>query len=188
MSSTWTVKVTGTYEVLCWCLRTLTLTVAAASAVLWRFIAGVTWRQYVLSRLWQWRGWWRRSITTTNAALRQHQRYQRTDNKLPTSMQLKRNGCNIKTYTHNSLTDIGFSALTTMVRHQEEHPVCKNWVIRCWSGYLSAARCKWFAYCPADATDTSSSLASLKSRLVTLSGPGLPRFSRKRGCKMGVCL
>jgi len=26
----------------------------------------------------------------------------------------------------------------------------KNWVMRCWHGYLSAARCKWFAYGPAD--------------------------------------
>jgi len=36
----------------------------------------------------------------------------------------------------------------------------------CWHGHLSAARCKWFAYGPADATATPSSLASLKSRLV----------------------
>ena len=27
-------------------------------------------------------------------------------------------------------------------------------VVRYWSGYLSAARCKWFAYGPADATAT----------------------------------
>jgi len=42
----------------------------------------------------------------------------------------------------------------------------KNWVMRCWRGYLSAARCKWFAYGPPDATATPSSLASLKSGLV----------------------
>ena len=41
----------------------------------------------------------------------------------------------------------------------------KNWVMRCWRGYLSAARCKSFAYGPADATATPSSLATLKSRL-----------------------
>ena len=40
----------------------------------------------------------------------------------------------------------------------------KKWVMRCWRGYLSAARCKWFMYGPADATATPSSLASLKSR------------------------
>jgi len=28
------------------------------------------------------------------------------------------------------------------------HPACKNWVIRHWHGYLSGARCKWFAYSP----------------------------------------
>ena len=30
----------------------------------------------------------------------------------------------------------------------------KNWVVRYWCGYLSGARCKWFAYGPADATAT----------------------------------
>jgi len=44
----------------------------------------------------------------------------------------------------------------------------KNWVMRCWHGYLSGARCKCFAYNPADATATPSSLALLKSRLVEL--------------------
>jgi len=29
----------------------------------------------------------------------------------------------------------------------------KNWVMGCWHGYLSGARCR-FAYCPADATAT----------------------------------
>jgi len=39
-----------------------------------------------------------------------------------------------------------------------------------------------FAYSPADATATSSSLASLKSRMVYLSnGAGLPRLSWKGG-------
>jgi len=42
----------------------------------------------------------------------------------------------------------------------------KNWVMRCWCGYLSGARCKWFAYGPADANATSSSsLTTLKSRM-----------------------
>jgi len=38
-------------------------------------------------------------------------------------------------------------------------------VMRCWRGYLSGTRCRWLAYGPAD-TATSSSLASLKFRLV----------------------
>ena len=41
-------------------------------------------------------------------------------------------------------------------------PVKSEW----WGGYLSETRCKWCAYGPADATATSSSLASLKSRFV----------------------
>jgi len=38
--------------------------------------------------------------------------------------------------------------------------------MRCWCGYLSAARCKFFAYGSADATATPSSLSSVKSRIV----------------------
>jgi len=57
----------------------------------------------------------------------------------------------------------------------------KSWVVRYSHGYLSGARCKWFAYGPADATATPSSLASVKSRMVDLSGAGLPRLSWKEG-------
>jgi len=56
--------------------------------------------------------------------------------------------------------------LTLLVGRQEEASVCKNSVMRCWRGCLSAARCTWFAYGPADATATPLFLASLKSRLV----------------------
>jgi len=45
-----------------------------------------------------------------------------------------------------------FSAVTLLVRHREEHQTCKNWVMRCWCGYLSGVRCRLFAYDPADAT------------------------------------
>jgi len=54
-----------------------------------------------------------------------------------------------------------FSALTLFVGHEEAHLDCKNWVMRCWRGYLSGARCKWFAYSPADTTAMPSFLASL---------------------------
>ena len=56
----------------------------------------------------------------------------------------------------------------------------KNSVVRYWHGYLSGARCKWFAYGPADATATPSSLAPVKSRMVYLSGAALPRLSWNR--------
>jgi len=58
-----------------------------------------------------------------------------------------------------------FSALTLLVGRQEGHPACKNWVVGCWHGYLSGARCR-LAYDPADATATSVSCFS-KSRLVS---------------------
>jgi len=70
-----------------------------------------------------------------------------------------------------------FSALTLLVGWQEGH---KNWVVRCWHDYLSGARCKWFAYGPADATATPSSLVPVKSRMVYLSGAGLARLSWKK--------
>jgi len=41
-----------------------------------------------------------------------------------------------------------------------------NWVMRCCRGYLSGVRWKWFAYGPADAIATVSSLASLKSKMI----------------------
>ena len=44
----------------------------------------------------------------------------------------------------------------------------KSWVMGYWRGYLSGVWCKWFAYGPADATATPSSLASVKSRSVNL--------------------
>ena len=62
----------------------------------------------------------------------------------------------------------------------------KNWVMGYWRGYLSGVWCKWFAYGPADATATPSSLASVKSRMVYLSGAGLPRLSWKR--PLNVCM
>jgi len=67
-----------------------------------------------------------------------------------------------KFYTSNYCTAVAFSALTLLVGRQEGHPACKNWVVRYWCGYLSVARCKWFAYCSVDATATPSSLAPVK--------------------------
>ena len=45
---------------------------------------------------------------------------------------------------------VAFSALTLLVGRQEGHPA---WVVGCWHGYLSGARCR-LAYGPADATAT----------------------------------
>ena len=53
-----------------------------------------------------------------------------------------------------------FSALTLLVEHQEEHPVCRNWLMRCWCGYLSGVKCRLFACRPCCPT-----LAWFKSRL-----------------------
>ena len=82
-----------------------------------------------------------------------------------------------------------FSALTLLIGRQEGHPDCKNWVVRCWCSFLPGARCKWFAYGPADATATPSSLASLRSRMLDFFGVDLPRLSlEKRPLKMDVAV
>jgi len=70
------------------------------------------------------------------------------------------------------------------VWRQEGHPACKNWVVSYGHHYLSGARCKWFAYGPADATATPSSLAPVKSRMVYLPGANFPKLSWKEGHKM----
>jgi len=57
-----------------------------------------------------------------------------------------------------------FSALTLLVGWQEGHPACKNWVLGCWCGYQSWARCR-LAYGPADALPLTVSCLS-KFRLV----------------------
>jgi len=51
---------------------------------------------------------------------------------------------------------------------------CKTWTMICWCGYLPEVNCNWFANGPADATVTPLSLASLKYRMVYLSGASLP--------------
>jgi len=76
-----------------------------------------------------------------------------------------------------------FSALTLLNDRKGIRPV-KNWVVRYWRGYLSGARCIWFAYCPAVATATLSSLALLKSRMVYLSDSGLTRLFWKKAIKL----
>ena len=55
---------------------------------------------------------------------------------------------------------IAFSAFTLLFGHQKEHPACKNSVMRCWCGYLSGARCRLFAYGPADATASQNPIIS----------------------------
>jgi len=83
------------------------------------------------------------------------------------TLRLRGHDCHLPNSTHNLhklsllLTDyllflvrwFAFSELTLLlVGRQEEHPACKNWVMRCSCGYLSGLRCRFFAYGPADAT------------------------------------
>jgi len=86
-------------------------------------------------------------------------------------------------------TVYAFSALTLLAGHQEEHPAYKTGVMRCWCGYLSEARCRLFAYGPADVTAIPKSPCHLLPHLnpdwFCLSGTGLPGCPEKRplnGC------
>jgi len=79
-----------------------------------------------------------------------------------------------------------FSALTLLVGRQKEHPTCKNWVMRCWYGYLSAERCRLFAYGPADATAVPKPhhlLPHFNPDCFYLSGPCLPCCPGKEAVK-----
>ena len=66
-----------------------------------------------------------------------------------------------------------FIALTLLVGWQEGQPACKNWVVRCWRGYLFGARCR-LAYGPADATATHYLLLQYNPDWFYLSGTGSP--------------
>jgi len=54
--------------------------------------------------------------------------------------------CSIKLQTHPHRCGWAFSAWTLLVGRQEEHLAGKNKLMRCWHGYLSAARCKWLHF------------------------------------------
>ena len=54
----------------------------------------------------------------------------------------------IITMTVVTVTVTAFIGLTLLIGRQEEHPACKNWVMRCWCGQLSRARCRLFAWGP----------------------------------------
>jgi len=77
---------------------------------------------------------------------------------------------------------VAFSALSLLVARQEGHPACKKteW---CGAGMVICLEqaASPYAYGPAGATATLSSPASVKSRIVYLSGAGLPRLYWKKG-------
>jgi len=62
----------------------------------------------------------------------------------------------------------------------------KNWVVGCWHGYLSGARCR-LAYGPADATATHCLLLRWNPDWFYLSGTGSPWLSRTKGRETGAC-
>jgi len=56
----------------------------------------------------------------------------------------KWNGVGVVSYvcTFFSVYIVNIVAFSAFVWHWEEHPPCKNWVMGCWCGYLSGARCR----------------------------------------------
>jgi len=74
-----------------------------------------------------------------------------------------------------------FSALTLLVGHQEEHPARKKLSdgVLAWLSVWNVAQmiCIWSSWCHSH----PSSLASVKSRMVYLSGAGLPMLSCRKG-------
>ena len=80
--------------------------------------------------------------------------------------------------TVNGRKACDMSKVSKFTRYQEEHLACKNWVMRCWCGYLSWARCRLFAYGPADATafKPHNLMPHLNPDRFYLVGTGLPRL------------
>jgi len=60
-------------------------------------------------------------------------------------------------------------------------PVKTEWDVLAWLSVWSEMQ--MIAYGPADTTDTPSSLAPVKSRMVYVSGAGLPRCAGKKAVK-----
>jgi len=56
----------------------------------------------------------------------------------------------------------------------------QNWLIRCWRGYLSSARCKWYAHSQADATADD-----LKGKYVALKKTAEDRKERQKLLRAG---
>ena len=79
-----------------------------------------------------------------------------------------------------------FGALTLLAGHQEEHPVCKNWVMRCWCSYLSGLWsevqivCIWSSWCHC-IPKPHHLLPRLNPDWFYLCGTCLPRLSWQRG-------
>ena len=67
--------------------------------------------------------------------------------KMAAKISWLRCGTNLR---HCYRMNIVFSALKLLVGRQEEHPACKNLLMRCCCGYLSEARCRLFACGPGD--------------------------------------
>jgi len=82
-------------------------------------------------------------------------------------------------------TAFAFSALMLLVGWQGIRFV-KNWVVGCWRGYLSGAKCR-LTYGPADATAPHCLFASVKSRLVLPFWYWLTPVVTKKG-PLNVCV
>ena len=83
-------------------------------------------------------------------------------------------------------TTVAFSALTLLVVRQQEHPACKNWVMRCWCGYQSGSRCRLFAYGPSDATASQNPIISCLIEIqsgITFLVPAYPGCRREKAVK-----
>jgi len=82
----------------------------------------------------------------------------------------------------------GAVAFSASVGRQEEYLACKNSVTSCWCGYLSEARCKWFAYGPAAITDPIIPCFIKIQIGLTFLVPAYPGCPRKEAVKLVFCI
>jgi len=88
-------------------------------------------------------------------------------------------------YFSYAFSAYAFTVLTLFFGARKSiRPACKKSAMRCWCGFLSGARCRLFAYGPADATAIPKPrhlLPHFNADCFYLSDTGLPMFSWQRG-------
>ena len=116
-----------------------------------------------------WVTWWKYvALKRTAEDRKQWQKLIRAGSHRPVSQQI------------TWMNVFAFSALTLLVGTRKS-----IWSMRWWHGHLSAARCKWFAYSPADAAaNWSSRFIKIQIGLMfrVLAHPGCPGIRLLNGC------
>ena len=156
-------------------------------------IGNESWKERELTR-WEWEEWECKNSFLVISNM-QYCRPNRLSTKPHHSFSISESPLSTPTTSSSSIyLQLSSSVLPSVLWHcwlvirKSIRPV-KIWVMRCWCGYLSVARCRLFAYGSADATaipKPNNLLASFKSKLVLLFWYRLTQVVPKKGRKTDV--